>query len=102
MKNTPACINATAISKAKRVNRRIKEIIPHLLTFRDSQTTQEHRNISRCPAKRLAPNRNPRVIGWINRLIDSTKTMNGIKGAGVPLGTRWLSFLFHFIKNPSI
>ena len=33
-------------------------------------------------------------------LIVSTRTMKGIKAAGVPLGTRCLSFAFHFDIKP--
>lgn len=42
-------------------------------------TTQEHRNMRRCPARRLAPSRNPKVSGWISSLVVSIKTMKGIR-----------------------
>lgn len=37
----------------------------------------------------LAANRTDRVIGRITLLTISIRTIKGIKGAGVPIGTRW-------------
>ena len=45
--------------------------------------------INRCPATMLAAKRTERVIGRIKFLTSSIKTISGIKGAGVPDGTRW-------------
>jgi len=43
--------------------------------------------INRCPATMFAISRTDRVIGRIKFLIDSIKTINGIRAPGVPEGT---------------
>ena len=67
-----------------------------------SAIVQEQRKINKWPAKRLAPNRNPKVKGWIKRLILSIITITGIKYIGVPCGKRCLIFLFHLFFIPAI
>jgi len=101
IKNTPAWIKATAISRRNktRSNRRVR--LPNFLTLRASQTTQEQRKIRRWPARRLDPNRKPRVIGWMRSLILSIKAINGIKKIGVPLGTRWLNLDRQLYNKPT-
>lgn len=81
-------MQATAISRVRSKNSKIKESIPSFDESMQFQITQEHRNIKRCPARRLAPNRKPSVSGCISSLMVSIKTMTGIKGVGVPWGTR--------------
>lgn len=47
------------------------------------------RDKSKWPAIMFAVSRIARVKGRIINLIDSIKTMKGIKGNGVPWGVRW-------------
>ena len=44
--------------------------------------------ISRCPAVRLAVRRTPRARGRISRLVVSIRINAGIRGVGVPSGSR--------------
>ena len=46
------------------------------------------------PAVKLAPNRNPKVIGRINFLINSINTINLIRKIGVPIGVKWTILFF--------
>lgn len=81
-------MQATAISSINRRKSSMNLRMPTLEVIIHFQTTQEHRKIKRWPDRRLAPNRNPSVRGWIRSLIVSIKTITGIKGVGVPCGTR--------------
>lgn len=45
-------------------------------------------DINRCPAIMFALSRTAKDIGRIRFLIDSIKTIKGISGPGVPIGTR--------------
>ena len=80
----------------------MNDSIPSFDIVMQFQITQEHRNISRCPDSRLAPSRNPRVRGWMRRLIVSIITITGIRGVGVPCGTKWESLAFQFLRRPAI
>lgn len=50
----------------------------------------------------LAPRRTARVNGRIIKLTDSISTINGIRGAGVPSGTRWAMFILNCFTNLNI
>jgi hypothetical protein len=52
------------------------------------------------PAVILAARRTLKVIGRINILKDSTKTINLINNNGVPVGTKWVMFFFKFLITP--
>ena len=54
----------------------------------------------RCPAVRLAAKRTDKVIGRIIFLIDSIKTIKGIKITGVPNGTKWANIWFVLLNHP--
>ena len=58
--------------------------------------------IKRWPAVRLAVSRTPRASGRIKRLIVSIMIRTGIKGAGVPSGSRWPSAAVGWFRNPMI
>lgn len=49
----------------------------------------------------FAVNRTQRVIGRIKLLVISIKTINIIKAAGVPWGTRWDNIWFVFFNHPN-
>lgn len=55
------------------------------------------RDNSRCPAIMLAASRTARVMGRMRSLIVSMITINGIKGAGVPWGVRWVIRSFEYL-----
>lgn len=56
----------------------------------EEDTNWEPRRVKRrWPAIILAANRTDKVIGRIIFLTISINTINGIRGAGVPKGTRW-------------
>ena len=76
---TAACIQATAISRANNVNKSKNVRLPQGLEDTVCQTTQEQRNISRWPASKFAPNRNPSVRGCIHSLTSSIITIKGIR-----------------------
>ena len=56
----------------------------------------------RCPAIIFAANRTARVPGRITFLTVSIKTMKGIKGPGVPEGTRWANMCWVWCTQPKI
>lgn len=77
---------ATADSRVRRiicVMMRVARIIPEALAV-----WLPRRVIKRCPATMLAIRRTARVKGRITLLIDSIRTMKGIKAGGVLWGTR--------------
>lgn len=57
--------------------------------------------IRRCPAIRLAVSRTQSVIGRIRFLTISIKTINDIKAAGVPCGTKWDNMWLVFLNQPN-
>lgn len=59
------------------------------------QVAVERRNIKRCPAVKLAANRNPSAMGCAIRLSVSISTIIGIRNDGVPCGTKCLSRLLN-------
>lgn len=56
--------------------------------------------ISRCPATIFAISRTDSVIGRITFLIDSIKTINGIKAEGVLCGTKWANMWLVWANQP--
>ena len=56
----------------------------------------------RCPATILAANRTERVRGRIILLTNSISTIKGIKGGGVPSGTKWASILWGVLIHPIV
>lgn len=58
-------------------------------------------DIRRCPAIKLAVNRTHKVMGRIIFLTSSIITINIIRAAGVPCGTRWDSMWFVFFNQPN-
>lgn len=93
-------MQATAISSIKSRNKSKKDKNPKGEADTEVQTTQEHKKISKWPAKILAPSRNPKVKGWIHNLTSSIKIIRGINKGGVPCGTKCATFLFHFLIMP--
>ena len=55
---------------------------------------------NKCPAIIFAANRTARVPGRITFLIVSIKTINGIKGPGVPCGTKWANICWVWLIQP--
>ena len=53
------------------------------------------------PAIILAANRTAKVPGRIIFLIVSIKTINGIKAAGVPWGTKWANMCWVWLTHPN-
>ena len=76
---------------------RVKRIIPD-----DLAVWFPKRVISRWPATIFAISRTARVNGRITFLIDSIKTMKGIKAAGVLWGTRCANICFVWLIQPNI
>lgn len=56
---------------------------------------------NRCPAIILAVNRTAKVPGRIIFLIVSIHTINGIKTAGVPWGTKWANICWVLLIHPN-
>jgi hypothetical protein len=56
----------------------------------------------RCPAIMLAAKRTERVIGRMMLLIISMRTMKGIRGAGVPKGTKCAKKFVMLLANENI
>lgn len=56
--------------------------------------------ISKCPAIILAERRIANVPGRIMFLIVSIQTINGIKIAGVPIGTKWVNMCWVLLIHP--
>ncbi len=57
---------------------------------------------SKWPAIMFAANRTERVRGRISLLINSINTIKGIKGIGVPSGTRWANIEEGVFNMPKI
>ena len=57
---------------------------------------------NKCPAIILAVNRIVKVIGRIIFLIDSIRTINGIKIPGVPWGIIWINICCELLIHPYI
>jgi len=97
--NTYDWMIATADSKVKSkiwVIIRVTRIIPEALAV-----WFPRRVINRCPATILAIKRTARVNGRITFLMDSIKTMNGIRAAGVLWGTKWANMCFVWFTQPN-
>ena len=75
--------NISNTNKAKRANRAGRKI-----TQVNIFIGLLMRIINKCPATMLAANRTDNVRGRITLLTISIKTINGIKGQGVPTGTK--------------
>jgi len=72
-------MQATPISKRKR-NTNITRVTPAITGLPNKvHIAVERRNISKCPAVRLAASRNPKAIGCANSLIVSIITINGMR-----------------------
>lgn len=56
--------------------------------------------INRCPATMFAIKRTDRVIGRITFLIDSIRTIKGIKAEGVLWGTKWANIWLVCVNQP--
>jgi hypothetical protein len=56
--------------------------------------------IRRWPAIILAVSRTAKVNGRMIFLIDSIKTINGIKAGGVLCGTKWANMCFEWLIHP--
>lgn len=81
-------MNLTEISKIKSIIWSIN-IILKIKILLIMIPEDPNRVRSKCPAIMLAVNRIANVIGRIIKLIDSIKTMKGIKIVGVPWGVKW-------------
>lgn len=80
-------MQATAHSK---INKRIKANIRHTIAIlKVVVPCPPSKANKRCPAIILAANRTARVKGRIRDLTVSIITITGIKGVGVPKGTKW-------------
>ncbi len=79
-------MHATAHSKVNRATRETKTKLPFLLNSKLPCLPSKVKR--RCPAIMLAASRMAKVKGRITDLTDSIITITGIKGAGVPSGTK--------------
>lgn len=86
-------MQATAHSKTKSKTR--ATINRHIYIFKSVDPCPPSKAKSRWPAIILAANRTAKVRGRINDLTVSIITIIGIKGAGVPRGTKWAIILLN-------
>lgn len=56
--------------------------------------------IRRCPAVRFAVSRTPKARGRINKLIVSMIIRTGIRGTGVPSGSKWPRAAVGWFRSP--
>lgn len=89
---------ATADSK---IRRRIWAIIRRARIEVEREGPVLPRRVNkRCPAIILAASRTANVPGRITFLIVSINTINGIKAAGVPWGTKWANICWVWLIHP--
>lgn len=96
--NTYDWIIATAVSKVKSSNCAIIKI--EIITIDKEFPVFPRRVKSKCPAIIFADSRTAKVPGRIMFLIVSINTINGIKTAGVPWGTKWANMWLVLLIHP--
>jgi len=93
-------MQATALSRMVSTKGRIRDEKMNIdCRFRMADPS---RDISKCPAIRLAVNRTQRVTGRMMFLVISMITMKFINPVGVPWGSRWDSMCLGVFNQPYI